>query len=85
MRKRPSVARAVAAAGAILSAEGVHEQTVAAAEFLVDHAWDVPRGDWHGAVGAKALATHAPPGSRRWLWKCCRAGTTVSRRADLDG
>ncbi len=66
MRKRPSVVRAVAAARAILSAEGVHEKTVAAAEFLVDHAWDVPRGDWHGAIGARALATHAPPGYERW-------------------
>ena len=66
LRKRPSVVRAVAAARAILSAEGVHEKTVAAAEFLVDHAWDVPRGDWHGAVGARALATHAPPGYERW-------------------
>ena len=66
MRKRPSVIRAVAAARAILSAEGAHEQTVEAAEFLVDHAWDVPRGDWHGAVGARALATHAPPDYERW-------------------
>ena len=66
MQKRPSVVRAVAAARAILDAEGVHEKTVAAAEFLVDHAWDVPRGDWHGAVGARALATHAPPDYKRW-------------------
>ncbi len=67
MQERPSVVRAVAAARAILSAEGVHEKTVAAAEFLVEHAWDVPRGDWHGAVGARALATHAPPDYERWL------------------
>lgn len=66
MRKRPSVVRAVAAGRAILNAEGVHEKTVEAAEFLVDHAWDVPRGDWHGAVGARALATHAPPDYERW-------------------
>ncbi len=66
MQKRPSVVRAVATARAILNAEGVHEKTVAAAEFLVDHAWDVPRGDWHGAVGARALATHAPPDYGRW-------------------
>ncbi len=66
MRKRPSVVRAVATARAILNAEGVHEKAVDAAEFLVDHAWDVPRGDWHGAVGARALATHAPPDYERW-------------------
>ncbi len=66
IQERPSVVRAVAAARAILDAEGVHEKTVAAAEFLVDHAWDVPRGDWHGAVGARALATHAPPGYEGW-------------------
>ena len=66
MQERPSVVRAAAAARAILNAEGVHEKTVAVAEFLVDHAWDVPRGDWHGAVGARALATHAPPGYERW-------------------
>ena len=66
MRKRPSVVRAVAAGRAILDAEGVHEKTVAAAEFLVDHAWDVPRGDWHGAAGARALATHAPPDYEGW-------------------
>ena len=66
LQKRPSVVRAVAAARAILDAEGVHEKTVAAAEFLVDHARDVPRGDWHGAVGARALATHAPPDYERW-------------------
>ena len=66
VQERPSVVRAAAAARAILDAEGVHEKTVAAAEFLVDHAWDVPRGDWHGAVGARALATHAPPDYERW-------------------
>ena len=66
MPKRPSVVRAVATARAILNAEGVHEKTVEAAEFLVDHAWDVPRGDWHGAVGAGALATHAPPDYEQW-------------------
>ena len=44
----------------------MHEKTVEAAEFLVDHAWDVPRGDWHGAAGARALATHAPPDYERW-------------------
>ena len=66
MQKRPSMVRAVATARAILNAEGVHEKTVAAAEFLVDHAWDVPRGDWHGAVGARALATHAPLDYERW-------------------
>lgn len=65
-QERPSVVRAVAAARAILNTEGVHEKTVEAAEFLVDHAWDVPRGDWHGAVGARALATHAPPDYERW-------------------
>ena len=66
MKERPSVVRAAAAARAILNAKDVHEKTVAAAEFLVDHAWDVPRGDWHGTVGAKALATHAPPDYERW-------------------
>ena len=66
MRKRPSVVRAVATARAILNADGVHEKTVEAAEFLVDHAWEVPRGDWHGAVGARALATHAPADYERW-------------------
>ena len=66
MQKRPSVVRAVAAARAILNTEALHEKTVAAAEFLVEHAWDVPRGDWHGAVGARALATHAPPDYERW-------------------
>ena len=66
LQKRPSVVRAAAAARAILKADGVHEKTVEAAEFLVDHAWDVPRGDWHGAVGARALATHAPPDYERW-------------------
>ncbi|MCY4122473.1 MAG: TlpA disulfide reductase family protein [Acidobacteria bacterium] len=66
MQERPSVVRAVAAARAILNAEGMHAKTVEAAEFLVDHAWDVPRGDWHGAVGARALATHAPPDYERW-------------------
>ena len=45
MQRRPSVVRAVATARAILNAEGVHEKTVEAAEFLVDHAWDVPRGN----------------------------------------
>ncbi len=67
MPKRPSVVRAVATARAILNAEGVHEKTIEAAEFLVDHTWDVPRGDWHGTVGARALATHAPPDHERWL------------------
>ena len=66
MKERPSVVRAAAAARAILNVKDVHEKTVAAAEFLVDHAWDVPRGDWHGAVGARALATHAPPDYERW-------------------
>ncbi len=66
VQERPSVVRAVTAARAILNAEGVHEKTVAAAEFLVEHAWDVPRGDWHGAVGARALATHAPLDYERW-------------------
>ena len=66
MQERPSVVRAVATARATLNAEGVHEKTVEAAEFLVDHAWDVPRGDWHGAVGARASATHAPPDYERW-------------------
>ena len=66
LQKRPSVVRAAAAARAILNAKDVHEKTVAAAEFLVEHAWDVPRGDWHGAVGARALATHAPSDYERW-------------------
>ena len=56
---RPSAIRAVATARAILDADGVHEKVVEAAEFLVDHAWGVPRGDQHAAAGARALMTHA--------------------------
>ena len=57
---RPSAVRAIAAARAILNADGGHEKTVEAAEFLIDHAGGAPRGNWHSAVGARALAAHAP-------------------------
>ena len=57
---RPSAVRAIATARAILDAEGGHDRTVEAAEFLVDHAGGAPRGNWHSAAGARALAAHAP-------------------------
>ena len=61
MQERPSVVQAVATARAILNAEGVHEKTVAAAEFLVDHAWDVPRGAGTGPwAPGRWRHTHRP-------------------------
>ena len=62
---RPSAVRAIATARAILNAEGAHEKTVEAAEFLIDHAGGAPRGNWHSAAGAMALAAHAP-GYENW-------------------
>ena len=62
---RPSAVRAIATARAILKAEGGHEKTVEAAEFLIDHAGGAPRGNWHSAVGAMALAAYAP-GYQNW-------------------
>ena len=56
---RPSAVRAVATARAIVNAEGAHEKTVEAAEFLIDHAMGVSRHDQHMAAGAMALAAHA--------------------------
>ena len=66
MEDRPSAVLAIATARAILNAEGTHEKTVEAAEFLVDHAWDVMRGDRHAAAGARALLTHAPDYDGLW-------------------
>ena len=56
----PDVARAAAAALSILDQGGVHEKTVDAAEFLVDHAAVAPGGADYASEGAKALLEFAP-------------------------
>jgi thiol-disulfide isomerase/thioredoxin len=55
--ERPNAVPAVAAALAMVEAEGVQEKTVEAAEFLIDHAGGRDR---YLAIAAGALAAHAP-------------------------
>ncbi|MCY3971359.1 MAG: TlpA disulfide reductase family protein [Acidobacteria bacterium] len=59
-REQPDIGRAAAAATAILDADGEHEKTIQAAEFLVLHAGLRAGGDKHAYRGARALLEHAP-------------------------
>ena len=54
----PDVARAVAAATAILNLDGAHDKTIEAAEFLVMRAGSAKNSDRHMYIGAKALLSH---------------------------
>ncbi len=56
----PNVGPAAAAALSILEQGGVHEKTVDAAAFLVDHAAAAPGGAGYASRGAKALLEFAP-------------------------
>ena len=56
--KPPDVARAVAAATAILNLDGAHDKTIEAAEFLVMGAGSGRNSDRHMYVGAKALLSY---------------------------
>ena len=53
--KPPDVARAVAAATAILDLDGAHDKTIEAAEFLVMRAGSGRNSDRYMYIGAKAL------------------------------
>ena len=53
--KPPDVARAVAAATAILDLDGAHDKTIEAAEFLVMRAESGTNSDRYMYIGAKAL------------------------------
>ena len=53
--KSPDVARAVAAATAILDLDGAHDKTIEAAEFLVMRAESGRNSDRYRYIGAKAL------------------------------
>ena len=56
--KPPDVARAVAAATAILNLDGAHDKTIEAAEFLVMRAGSGRDSDRHMYVGAKTLLSY---------------------------
>ena len=56
----PDVRRAAAAAIAILEVGGTHEETVGAAEFLINSAAMKPEGEEYASRGARALLEYAP-------------------------
>ena len=80
MHEQPSAIRAIAAARAILGAEGAQEKTVEAVEFLVDHA---PHRDRHLAAAARVLVARAPDYGD-WL-RVLRALDGARSHAEMTG
>ena len=68
--EHPDIGNAVAAANAILDLDGVHERTLDAALFLVEHTLGMPASGVYAARGARMVAEHFPDyeGWPKLLW-----------------